>query len=50
MDLVSLSSPWDIIAFLNEMYIAFDTALSDFDVYKVETIADSYVVSKLMRT
>ena len=38
--------PLQIIAFLNQTYTLIDEVLPEFDVYKVETINDSYVVSK----
>ncbi|OQV17901.1 Atrial natriuretic peptide receptor 1 [Hypsibius exemplaris] len=37
-------TPYDVIVFLNNVYSMFDTILMGFDVYKVETINDSYVV------
>ncbi|VDK81125.1 unnamed protein product [Dibothriocephalus latus] len=39
------STAIQIAEFLNDLYSIFDTALEKFDVYKVETIGDSYVVS-----
>lgn len=38
------SSPIEIVDFLNETYHAFDDVLDYYDVYKVETISDSYMV------
>lgn len=38
------SSPLQIVALLNETYNVFDEVLDEHDVYKVETISDSYMV------
>ncbi|XP_052827983.1 speract receptor-like [Octopus bimaculoides] len=38
------SNAFEIVNFLNETYNAFDEVLDDYDVYKVETISDSYMV------
>jgi class 3 adenylate cyclase len=45
IDFVSHRDPLDVVTFLSNMYISFDTVLSEYDIYKVETISDSYVVS-----
>ncbi|OQV14915.1 Atrial natriuretic peptide receptor 2 [Hypsibius exemplaris] len=44
-DFVSSTEPFSVVEFLSLMYNKFDAALSDYDVYKVETINDSYVVA-----
>jgi class 3 adenylate cyclase len=36
--------PMQIIAFLNDAHSLIDNTLPEFDVYKVETVNDSYVV------
>lgn len=45
-DFAARSSPYEVIVFLNNVYSTFDNILRNFDVYKVETINDSYVVSR----
>ncbi|XP_055357694.1 atrial natriuretic peptide receptor 1-like [Paramacrobiotus metropolitanus] len=41
----SICKPIEIVHFLNEIYSKFDVVISKFAVYKVETIADSYMVA-----
>ncbi|KAI9094963.1 guanylyl cyclase [Phlyctochytrium arcticum] len=44
-ELANRSSPHQIVALLNRMYIAFDDVISTFpDLYKVETVMDSFMV------
>ncbi|XP_055334075.1 atrial natriuretic peptide receptor 2-like [Paramacrobiotus metropolitanus] len=44
LNVLAVSDPKDVLLFLNDVYIAFDRVVDLFDVYKVETIKDSYLV------